>query len=90
MEIHISSVSRAYLGSNLLVASSRLELIKAGLIIWVTLLLPGAVMALATGSQPPRPRAVLAQPRALSAAAAAPRVPGRASPAAGAGTSGAH
>jgi len=31
MEIHISSVPRAYLGSNLLVGSSRLELIKAGL-----------------------------------------------------------
>ena len=31
MEIHISSVPRAYLGSSLLVGSSRLELIKAGL-----------------------------------------------------------
>jgi len=57
MEIHISSVSRAYLGSNLLVASSRLELVKAGLahraLRWLSTarcarraLLPGAPSAL--------------------------------------------
>ena len=34
MEIHISSVPRAYLGSNLLVGSSRLELISGGHAQW--------------------------------------------------------